>query len=87
MSFLMRLASSRVWICRTLPSVRRTIGPSTRSHVLMLEAFPGRSVLSWVPVAMYWLRMYMVAGWMLWELKPLMRDLPYLSRKPPARRG
>lgn len=42
----------------------------------MLAALPGRSVLSWVPVAMYWLRMYMLAGWMLCALNPDVRERP-----------
>ena len=59
---LISLASAAVLHCTRSPLWSRTIGPSSSSHGVTTQAFPGLSIFSWVPSAGNSSSMYMVAG-------------------------
>ena len=86
-SLLYFFASSIEFICSTVPFCSFTIGPSIVSQGVIVVAFPGLSVFSCVPVAMYLFSMCIVAGCMLWQEYPLILFLPYLNLNPPSLRG
>src|SRR3989338_1703409 len=75
--------SSRI----TLSSINFTIGPSIVSQTVTAVAFPGLSILSWVPVAIYLFSIDIVAGCMDVDEYPEVLPLPYLSLNPPDANG